>query len=185
MGRVSGGLVFVPGAVNALMTGAWYPSDNNATVSNVLVDGNAYAMPFISARPHTYQGMAFSINTAGTAGATGHLGIYADSNGYPGALLQDLGSVATTGTGSAIITTPIFLNGGQLVWLVLVPQGAPVTQAKIVQYNGSTALLMGQGAPAGNTESWVIAGVGDGALPNPMTGGGALTAHCPQLYLQA
>lgn len=169
-----------------LIPNSWYPSDNNSTAGTLLVDGTGYTYPVVFTESHTFQAMGFSVNTIGTTGSVAHLGIYADNgSGYPGALVQDLGTVATTTVGVQTITASITLSAGVLYWLVCVPQGAPTTQFKIVTVNGSTSELLGNNTPNGKAESWVTAGIGDGALPATWPTGGALAVNPPVLQLEA
>lgn len=160
----------VGGAFNPITTGAWYPSDSNATGSVIPADGAGSAVPIISSKTHTFTGIACNINTVGTAGAVARMALYADNgSGYPGALIQDFGTVSTAGsTGPAAITSPFTLQANQLYWLVMVVQGAPLTQAKMVFMSGSTSLTMGSNNINGSVESYTITGL-TGSTPFPTT----------------
>ena len=109
----------------------WYVA--NTVNANVLGTGSAitanriYAVPYISGRGGTLDRITFRV-TGSAASSTMRMGIYtnnADDTIYPGNLLADLGTVATTSTGMKAITISRALSASQLYWLVFVNDHGP------------------------------------------------------------
>lgn len=108
----------------------------------------------------------------GHASATVRLGIYADANGYPGALLLDAGSIPVTSAGIKTLTVN-YTTVDDVVWLAAVNNGSAVT------------FRTGQGTPWPGAQECVSSmlwhtpqrtGV-TGALPDPF--GGSIAATDP------
>ncbi len=82
------------------------------SLNNVL-----YAMPIYIGRDITIQKLAAQ-NTTGTAGSTVRLGIYANANGIPGALIKDFGTASVAAAGFQTIAGVQAIKAGWY-WLAL------------------------------------------------------------------
>lgn len=121
--------------------------------------------------------------TAGSAGALERMGIYADNgtDGQPGALIVDGGTVAVTATGFKEVTlgAPVTLQPG-IVWVGGSSQGGPTTGAAL-QYTMSNmpGMHCTSGAyPAAYTQAGVA-----GALPDPAVAAPTFLAFSPMFSL--
>lgn len=99
----------------------------NTALSATLNNGVEFAQPFWVPATTTFTRLATFVTTGGSAGSLIRFGIYADSGGFPGNLLLDAGTVASTSSAAvAEATIAQSLTQGQY-WISLVTQGAPVT----------------------------------------------------------
>jgi hypothetical protein len=119
------------------------------------------------------------VGTVGAAGSVVRLGVYADSAtapGFPGALIQDFGTVATTTNGNQVLTgLTLALQPYVLYWTVAIPQGTPATNPTLRIYTG--AANYGAGSLA--TYMWSSVqtfGTPLGALPADAS---AIASTCP------
>ena len=120
--------------------------------------------------------ISLEVTSAGSAGSVIRLGIYgSDSNGLPGPLLVDAGTIDSTGTGFLEKTISLTVHPG-VYWLAAVPQGSPTTAATI-RVNMGAAL--GLGFTSGTTISTGVPGYAmglvTGALPTPYVIGSTAT----------
>lgn len=131
------------------------------------------AVPFWTGRAIALDRIAINV-TSLTAGNM-RLGIYADDgNGYPGALVADLGAVDVGTTGVKEITISRALNANTLYWLAIVGSAAATIRAiagtscyPILGIDSGLGTALGVGWSAAFTY---------GALPSTFTAGGtALT----------
>jgi hypothetical protein len=165
----------------------WYSNElnvNTAAIAAVPVAGTMYALPLIIQRVVTIDSVAINVTTGG-AGSAAEVGIYADNgNLYPGALVADFGSQATTGTGVKTYTAnlPVTLLPG-LYWLAFVcsataPQVSGWAVGQMAPILGTTSALT-----ALNGLGWSVTQA-YGALPNPFTAGGAVitAVPCPAVF---
>lgn len=170
-------LALTPGFI----AGKYYASPG-VWVSGTVLQFNAQfdAIPFAVPVAVTVDRIACRVTTAGSAGAVARMGIYQDDGtGYPGALVLDAGTVATTTTGVKEIVINQTLQPG-LYWLVVGGQGAPATNTTF-QTNGTgvgsvnvSSLPQIPGDDANDVFSllgvnnWVMSGE-TGALPSTWT----------------
>jgi collagen type VII alpha len=93
------------------------------------VAGRLYAMPFRALEALTINEIAIEVTAVASAGGVVRLGLYADdTTGYPGALVDDYGTVDTAASvGAKAITISRALSAGTLYWLACAEQGAPAT----------------------------------------------------------
>ena len=103
--------------------GYWVPTTGTATA---IVADRLYAMPFVTAKAHKVTQMGIYVST-GVADTLARLGIYQDDGAlYPGALVLDAGTIATTATAYREITgLTQMLAPNTLYWRVLVGNGVP------------------------------------------------------------
>lgn len=104
---VKGGCVLIPSPENApvlpWVKGRFYGVPQGTTPTALLtITGTLYAYPIYVPETIAIQTLNLSVTTGQTGGAA-HLGIYADNNGYPGALIYDSGAV--TGLTSTAVST--------------------------------------------------------------------------------
>lgn len=118
-------------AVNSFpKSGNYVASGYAGTSSTAWAIGDATATPFqVHSRGASFNQAGIRVTTVGTAGAVIRLGVYADSSGYPGALISDWGTVDATVTGDKTVTISWAPTGG-IYWLVAACQvAASSTQA--------------------------------------------------------
>ena len=105
---LKGGCALIPSPENApvlpWVKGRFYGLPPGATLEPLLtVTATLYAYPIYVPNAISIATLNLSVTT-GQTGGVAHLGIYADNNGYPGALIYDSGAV-TGLTGTAVSTT--------------------------------------------------------------------------------
>lgn len=127
-----------------------------------------------------------SVNGLGTASSFVRLGIYADDNGRPGALIVDAGQVSTAGSGMADATISVTLSG--VVWVATVPQGVAGSMTRYgVATCGQHTGTADHYSAFFNSIAYSRASV-SGSLPNPFgptyTDAGA-TNTIPVVWLRA
>jgi hypothetical protein len=147
---------------------ASFPLFAASTTGASAANGNLHFVPAMFDRDTTVDRIACEV--AGTPGSTGslhRLGIWTDSNGAPGTLLLDAGTVATDSTGFKEITISQALSGRTVYWLGAVQQGAPATRASL---RGTfwRAPIMPTSLSFAVTTSWLTSGV-TGALSSSPT----------------
>lgn len=171
------------------IAGQWYTTagyDNFAT--SQFLNGTMSACPFDVSVDHTFTAIGVGVNTGGSAGSVYRLGIYTDSNVYPGSLVADYGTVPTTAQGAQTIAISAALAQGRY-WLAAAAQGSPVTLAQL-QASSVPATLLGFSAiPINATmanESLGVQVTGiTGALPATFPGGGSFSAGVQAVWLKA
>jgi hypothetical protein len=123
--------------ITAVAPTGWGPAfvSNGAGGNFALSMGFAYAFPFVPALSFTADQVAIQVTTAGAAGATVRLGLYASNaqGSLPGALIVDWGTVATTTVAIQTLTlgTPYSFTAGTLYWLAYEPAGAACNLTRI------------------------------------------------------
>jgi hypothetical protein len=159
--------------------GAPMSAGSNGTITT----NRLYAIPFFVGSSTSFDRIA--IISIAVANSSVRLGIYADSNGKPGALILDAGTVATTSTANATITINQTLSG--LVWLVAVSQGASATSC--ARMNILLNSFVGSTDPLNLfTGTYYYQDSISGALPDPWgaTATAGITANtAPMIYLRA
>lgn len=81
----------------AWVAGRFYTSAAELLAAVLTVTGTLYAHPIFIPKPIVATSLNLSVTTGQTGGAA-RVGIYADNNGVPGALVYDGGAVVATGT---------------------------------------------------------------------------------------
>lgn len=161
-------------------------------ISSTALAGNTlWVVPFLLTAATSITKLGFMLWNNGAAGSVIRLGVYGDSNGYPGALLLDAGTVgATTGANGLITTTlgtPLALSAGTY-WAAVVGQGAPATQPSLIHAGSITGVFLTSTMP--NAFGAYNTGGVSGALPTPFPAGanaikGANDANVPAVILGA
>lgn len=103
----------------------WFTTPMTATamtVSTALTANRIYAHPFIVSKTITLDRIGVNCTTLIASGGL-RLGIYSDTNGEPGALVLDAGTIDTSTTGVKTITINQQLTAG-LYWLVAASNSA-------------------------------------------------------------
>jgi hypothetical protein len=106
---LKGGCTLIPSPENApvlpMVKGQFY-GPVGATLGSVLtVTATQYAYPIYVPNTITVKTLNISCATGQTGGAC-HIGIYADNNGYPGALVFDSGAVSGLTSTAVVTNTP-------------------------------------------------------------------------------
>ncbi len=154
--------------------------------SNLTVAANRlYAVPFRAAAAVTWN--RIGLNVVAQAGTLARLGIYQNSGGVPGALVADLGTVATDTTGDKELSFGQSLGAEIFYWLAVVFDGTPTVRA--CGYSGGSTVIPLLGASTssdlfGNANNGgVYHSQTFGALPDPF--GGSLTMGiAPLIWLR-
>jgi len=132
-------------------------------------------------RAGTLNRIGINVTTAGGAGAVARMGVYADSDGAPGALLLDT-TVTATATAYTEATISLAVGDGAY-WLGLVIQGSPSPAPIVTCANTYPSFQI-----ATTTAAWCFTGVTaiararssvTGALPDPAGTSGATGQTVP------
>lgn len=164
--------------VKTRASGDWF-FPYGAWVSSTMTPGadQVYAQPWLADSSFTLAAIQLDV-TAGQAGTTVGLGLYADNGGRPGALVIDGGTVSGAAIAQpvAILTPAPAIVAGTVYWLAVCAHGAtpPTVRScgtnSVTQPVGIRVANPGPpGAQAGSIMGFVQTGV-TGALPNPFTG---------------
>lgn len=162
-------------------SGRFYSSPLNTTTDTQALSINTlYAIPFFVPETKTYTSINIEVTTLGVL-ANGRLGIYRDSDGAPGALVLDAGTISATTTGAKTIAISQSLTAGWY-WLAYV-----IDVAHTVRSLPAASVLAWLGFTSGTDTvfhpGWSVAFT-YAALPDPFTGGGALmTGEAPRVML--
>lgn len=158
------------------------------------VNGRLYAVPVWVAEAITVARLTIEVTTAASAGGLLRVGIYASTSAavhYPGALLQDSGTLVSTSTGvkgDVDLATPIALAANDYYWFVLAEQGAPTTGATIRGLSGvagSGANPIGfAGAANANAPMSIQTTGATGALPGTFAAGVASNTDGPAIMFK-
>lgn len=152
------------------------------TTEMVPIEGTLYATPFPLMRACTLDRIGLYIGTQGGAGEVVRMGIYEDSQGVPGALVLDAGTVAAATTGLKEVTISQALDITKRYWLAFATQGASGTVAR-------PRSILGTPYPVGLTVNGFtgtsygavrLSGGGTtGAFPDPFGAVGTEVVDCP------
>lgn len=169
---------FIPGRI----TGRFYTHSfaTNGSVGGLTQD-RLFAIPAIIGASKSFDRIA--LVTTGTAGTTCRLGIYADSNGRPGSLIVDAGTVDTSGFGQLAATISVTLSG--VVWLACVSNGGAAAVGRMGNHVNpmiGNSDFYSNGTAAGYSQNGIT-----GALPSSWgtTYNVELATSIPQLFLRA
>lgn len=139
-----------------------------------IVADRIHAMPFAVTRALTIDRLTIEVTTL-DAGKIARLGIYEDGvDCYPGALLQDYGTVSV---GAAVVVSAsadqVLTKG--LYWLIIVSDGVPTLRWHTPAWSPLGHYI---GAFAWNypNSRWQLNAVGSGALANPFVAGATTSA---------
>jgi len=177
------GLWSLIGGTPQYVTGSWYPYPLGGAVYQ-MVNNVPTARPFLVTRTHTFTKIGVNTSTSpGSAGSVARLAIYNDNgSSYPGSLIADYGTVATTTASSVLsITIPsggVTLQPG-LYWLTYVSQGSPATAPTMWCDFGSPILGSGtaniQNYYAGSSGGYIVPSSSiTGAMPSTFPSGGII-----------
>lgn len=152
-------------------------------VTTLAVSANTlYACPLFVAQAVTLS--AIGIEVTSFAAGNVRLGLYYDSAGAPGALLQDSGTVGT-GTPNAfksVATSQVLTSGWW--WLAAVFDATPTVRA--ITTSQSLHILGASSGTDTNIHTGVSVAFSYAALPNPFQAGSTLhTGNFPRIMVQA
>lgn len=155
-------------------SGEW-TSVNQASATQLLTNGRETCFPIVIDQDRTLVEMGVMVVT--TAGGTGSLfrfGVRADDSvpGYPGALLLDAGTAATTATGYQSVTgLTLPMRANRTYWISGTQQGNPTPAASVgcianpdycLSYNATptntTFVGYGQSSQTGALGAFTLAG---------------------------
>ena len=119
--------------------------------------------------------VAVEVTTAGGAGSVFRMGLYSDSNGAPGALISDEGTVDSATTGFKEDTVAWTDLTGGLYWIVTAAQVGTAPTVRSVTTPTATAAPYRSTSLTNTPDSWCVYGANiTGAMPASF---GAITAH--------
>lgn len=150
-------------------SGYYYATAPHTALSTNSALGNGIGRfsPWFVPRTTAFAAIGAEITSAGDAGSTLRLGIYADDGtGYPGALTLDAGTIAGDSVAVQEVTVPFTLTPG-LYWVGGVVQGVTTTQPTVrVITQGNPEMVLSTSAPPTGTPPVGFAGFDmTGALP--------------------
>lgn len=170
----------------------WFPLRSGGLSSTPLGSGGLttlavtasilYACPlFVPQTSVTLSAIGIEVSTFATGNV--RLGLYYDSAGVPGALLQDSGAVSTgTANGFKSVATSQVLTAGWW-WLAAVFDATPTVRA-LTTANSLHLLGFANGTDT-NIHTGVSVAFTYGTLPNPFQAGSALhTGNFPRIMVQ-
>jgi len=166
-------------------TGRWYTAPGMGYGTSLVVTANRlYAHPFIIARTQTADRIGVLVDGT-VANKKCRLGIYADSNGLPGALVLDAGEQTLASGGIYPVTINQVLTPGRY-WLAVVCEAAATLHAFYHYYAFSPMGWKDENPSMGYAASvGVRIDASYGALPDPF---GAATevagASFPMVFLR-
>lgn len=153
----------------------WYYTTPVITRSDYAVNANQlYTIPFVAGATDTFTKIGIRVKTG--AGSTAcEIGWYTNTNGRPGAIIADLGNVATTASGYQELTgLSIPVTAGNTYWLAVGCNGSPTLRGTDTQNQISEWFIGTDDADYGAVQisgSWTYsAGALPGTFPTPGTG---------------
>jgi hypothetical protein len=148
------------------------------------VNGNCFFSPMMLAIGRTADRIGFEVTGAGTASTSlARLGIWSNTDGAPGTLLLDAGTVLTDSTGVKEITISQALVANTVYWLGVAQQGAPATVATIRCVLGTSQAMIG--SAAAGTPTGIFAQSITGALASsPTLSTSASNSGAPRIFLR-
>jgi hypothetical protein len=163
-----GGVAAHPG----YRSGIYYTRPISIVATNAAVAINRiYLTPVFIAAPITIDAVQIFVGSL-VAGTSGEIGIYANSAGAPGSLIQDFGTVSTAATGAQIITGLSRALTAGWYWLASAYSGTPsiissaaadVSQMDLIGFTTLGASFAGN---QGWTAAWTFSA---GALPSTLS----------------
>lgn len=169
-----------------MAVGSYYPTGINAATNPLTVD-RVYYVPISFRRACTLDRIGFTL-TAAVASSVARLGIYTDTDGRPGSLVVDAGTVSTAaGLGAKEIVISQAVDRGRY-WLACVSQGGASGATLWQSFGYATAHLVSAAAAADFNTSGMASGFREsgvsGALPATATPVGLL-ASVPVMIVRA
>lgn len=154
------------GTIVTLPVGSYVGPSAPAVTTRVHGTNAAYASPIVLGRQTSFDRIGVEVTGAATAATVLSIGIYSDSNGLPGALLYDCGTVLVDAVAWVEATVSITLPAG-VYWFATALLTAPGTPPTVRAHSGAiapaasaTALTASQTALPGYSKSSV-----SGSLP--------------------
>jgi hypothetical protein len=124
-----------------------------------------YAVPFYVGASQAFDRIAVA-NVTGVATAVMRVGIYADTNGVPGALIHEASATIDLSTGTGVKEVTINQTLGGKVWLAAVPQVA--LPSAILRLGHIMLPEVGTTSPYNAFGGYCVSQTGvTGALPDP------------------
>jgi hypothetical protein len=146
-------------------TGTYIPTTGGGTSSFTPANNRLYVSPIVLQAAATGTTLVANVNTAGEAGSTLRLGLYADTGGpYPGALIVDAGTVSVASSGAKTITISQSLPAG-VYWLAGVIQNAPTTPPVMSGIGGNVPGVAATSTALSNNSAGYNSDSQSGALP--------------------
>lgn len=170
-------------------SGWYYPNHGSGPTRNMTVVGQSYTLPFDVETPTSFSGAAINVTTAGAAGAVFRAAVYASgSDGMPGDLMLDLGTVdiSTTGVKTWTFGTPLTVQPDRL-WLTGCWQGTATTVPVVTGFSGLAPGLGWSSVHTGAAVGYYYAGVNliTGSFPvNLPTPNGVEAGSCARIQLR-
>jgi hypothetical protein len=152
-----------------LATGRYYALDSyyGSTSGQVMTVNTMYVYPVIIYRTTSFDRISFQCSVGGGSGSVVRLGVYADNNGLPDALIADWDTVVSTGT-TVVEATIAWSPTPGIYWIAGVAQvGTQPTAHAVI--NAATSYLVGHTSPDTNFQHamYVCQTNVSGALPDP------------------
>jgi hypothetical protein len=176
----SGKVIFTPPFAPSLRSGSYFKSA--VSTSTAVATANLEkASPIFIARPTRID--RIGVNVSATAvGSTIRVGIRNDSDGFPGSVLLEAGSIdSATATGEIFITINQILQPGWY-WLTAVAQGGTPSTTIITVSNPYIGGRVFNTGFSGNLNAYTQTGV-SGAFPATFTPSGIDNGICVMIRI--
>lgn len=182
----------LPFLLPGLIATYWYSAHNILTgdSGSLLIDQNTiYAAPLFVPKATTLTGLAVEVLQRSVASGTGRVGLYeADSDGLPGALFYDGGTLDFATIGIKSVTgLSVDLPAGWYWGAICAGtfSGVLALQTMVADADNPVRSLLGSPDPATRPDEWAAVGahVGTSALPDPFPAPG-ITDPGPNVWFQ-
>jgi hypothetical protein len=174
----------VPVAMFQYPTGRWFTVPNVGSMTDFTITANRlYTHPFIITQKQTADRIGVLVSGV-IAGKKCRLGIYADSNGMPGALVVDAGEESVAVAGIYPVTIAQVLPPGRY-WLAVVSEATPGLHA-FYHYYGFMFMGVKDESPSMSSAApqGVYVAHAYGALPDPFGTPTEMWGSFPAVFLR-
>jgi hypothetical protein len=141
-----------------------------ATTGATLVSKRTFVTPFFFPKPTAIDRISIRITSGGAAGSVVRFGIYENDDGFPGALIADLGTIDATTVATAVeLTIDETVSG----WVWIAARLNNLSSPTVIRYNGGTQFInVNTSVPAVNLSGFLSAPeTPDDELPDPYPSG--------------
>lgn len=160
--------LFAPTYSPGFQTQKWYHAQGAGAGTGLMVLNQLIYAPLFVGAPRVFDAMSLQITVAASSNSSLRLGVYQDSNGFPGSLVLDAGTITSSCAGSfnLLLSSPQTLQGE--VWLAAAAQGTAVTQPTVAKLGTDNSLVALSAVASLTGNGWTESSV-TGALPASAT----------------
>lgn len=171
-------------------SGYYYYASSPSSSATSATQGIGFlkAAPYVVDTPLTLARLGAEVTTVGDVGCKVRLGIYADSNGYPGPLLLDAGQIAGDVAAAQELTATTVLGVG-VYWFAVAVQSVITTQPTLRVVSGwfpPAPVPIGTALPSTGQSAGVLSVGGvAGAFPGSFPAGATSASQIARLFFKA